>query len=1286
MIKGLRRFVVGWLAAAALCASAPRPAVGQVADPAASARFVTLRLRVEWGGGAARRWNVVGEMPRGELRDPAPLGIEPDEPGSMWIDEGRWRVEPRTPRTYDGADLTIAAPRDEMLVVTLIDVDGAAPSRHEIPVRSLLEGAYHGDLDDSGNRLVVRRAPGDRLRVEFSYPSLIFSPGEVLEMHVRPHQLGLPPGAALQLTATLSPARRSDVLWSGTTELTAPADDGAWPAVPVTIRLPEGEGVYDVALETTRGDRRRVQLVVLSPEPPPRRAEPDPALSHELMEIDPSSPGWSERLKQMTTLPGQRRAPLGNVRTTVRTIDRATYAELPPTAEPADPAWQAYPLVVARPGTPHIVELEYPSDVAQSLSVSLVEPNALGAVTPLGVDTGLYVDPLDVEPTSRRLSRRFLVWPRTTSPLLVVTNRRRDAAAVYGKIRLYGARGAGVVPYLSRGGDAAPSLSVPPRPDARSDARLAAAYYDRPLFPENFGASTFVDRADDGTERCLDDWVTYYEGAARLIDYLQHVGYNGLLVTVVADGSAIYPTALIEPTPRYDDGAFFSTAQDPIRKDVVELLLRLCDREGIRFIAGVQFSAPLPRLEALRRAGAAEIEPLGLDGRTWNDVHANDGGPGPRYNPLDPRVQNEMLRIVAELTNRYGSRRSWGGAAVHLSADGYALLPGVEWCLDEATIARFAAETRIPLRSDLPLRDAAQLVVGRYRDTWLAWRKAVLTRLYDHMAHAATADDPTRRLVLVAAHAWQRDDLQQQLRPGLTSRPDLVALLADRGLDPAALVERPFMQWLRPYADGPLDAPATFGPSIAMNRHEGLDAAAAALPSPAALVYHEPQLQRLESLERQSPFQPAYVRQVVEAAAGGSAGRRRLVRQLAALDSQATFVGGWLLPLGEENGVRRVASVMQSLPAERFTTIEGGPSHVVVRSLSRDGRTYLYVVNDAPWPTTVTLDVAAPPETTWRSTDGDAAKSELRDDAGRRVWRTVLEPYDVVGGAFSHGDATLSNVQAAVPDDVAERLGDEIRNLWARCGHLQQAPLPLALTNGDFEASSSDGRTIPGWQTTPGAEVRLTTAQPFAGRQAVRLTSAVGGDGLISSPLPPLRCGRAVISVRLRAVEGDLPPVRLTLEGRRFGRAYSRSASLGGDGAAVVGSEWRQFVFPLTDLPAAGLADVRLRCELTAPGEIELDDVAVSELEFSAAERLELTKTISSIELRLQRGELGECARLLEGYWPRFLTAYVPLDEAGSAGPGRTPIAVRPHVRPPAAEATPGVRDRLKKWLPEFLR
>ena len=74
-----------------------------------------LRLRIAWGGGAERLWRGTISLSEGSLSEPQPLGVEADEPGSMWLD-GNPRsdhvtlvVQQRSPRGYDGVDVLVSA-------------------------------------------------------------------------------------------------------------------------------------------------------------------------------------------------------------------------------------------------------------------------------------------------------------------------------------------------------------------------------------------------------------------------------------------------------------------------------------------------------------------------------------------------------------------------------------------------------------------------------------------------------------------------------------------------------------------------------------------------------------------------------------------------------------------------------------------------------------------------------------------------------------------------------------------------------------------------------------------------------------------------------------------------------------------------------------------------------------------------------------------------------------------------------------------------------------------------
>ena len=78
-----------------------------------------IMVRVAWGGGSEKLWEGSIAVSRGTISQPRPLGIEADEPGSMWLEDGRLLIRQRSPRSYDGVDIIVTAPADARLIVQL---------------------------------------------------------------------------------------------------------------------------------------------------------------------------------------------------------------------------------------------------------------------------------------------------------------------------------------------------------------------------------------------------------------------------------------------------------------------------------------------------------------------------------------------------------------------------------------------------------------------------------------------------------------------------------------------------------------------------------------------------------------------------------------------------------------------------------------------------------------------------------------------------------------------------------------------------------------------------------------------------------------------------------------------------------------------------------------------------------------------------------------------------------------------------------------------------------------
>ncbi|MGO8691385.1 MAG: family 10 glycosylhydrolase [Thermoguttaceae bacterium] len=1297
-----------WALAIALVAwwpAEPAGAQGEAPpkDDAPATATTTMRIRIAWGGGAERRWEGTIAVSRGTLSEPRPLGIEADEPGSMWLEDGRLAIRQRSARDNDGVDVLVTAPPDAKLLVNLTAADdarrGPPVAIPPIPLGDLSGEFINLPLDARENRLRVRRTPGDQLRVRVAGDSLVFSPGEKVRIEVQTHLLPVPDDTKIRLKAQLVSAAERRETWSSQgPEVQA----GQAAGIPLVIPLPDREGVYDLNLEAVYASSwprsvrsslswkrvivgRKVQLLVVDPRRP-AAAAPGGNLAT-VDEIDPVGPPWWEikgKLPQLSRLTLLGKDRMGN--DTLRSVPHplGELAELKPNNASPDVSWEAYTLPVSQPGRPYVVEVEYPSDVPQTLGLSILEPNASGALARIGPDGGVDVEgqPWGGAPP-RWLKQRLIFWPRTTAPLLLVSNRRERQPAVFGRIRLLA------------GWEHLPKAAVAASPPGR----LLVAQLDRPLLAANFSAAEALDA---WSGRSLDDWTTFHQGGLRLVEYLQHVGYNALMISVLADGSTIYPSGLLEPTPRYDTGIFFDTAADPLRKDVLEMLLRMFDREGLQLIPALEFASPLPELEAARRGPAADgIEWVGPDGSTWRQNYTARRGLAPYYNTLDPRVQEAMLGVVRELTRRYAHHRALSGLALRLSADGYAQLPGPEWGLDDATIARFERATGLRTPGAGPGRFAARaafLTSDDHRGAWLQWRADELHRFYARVRQALAADCPDGRLYLAGAEMLCGAEIQAELRPVLPPKNTLVDSLLLAGIDPRQYQDDPNIVLLRSQRivpGGRLNAQAI---DLEINQMPDADGYFGGLPCPGSLFFHPPQEVRIPSFEQRSPFPAANTSLLMQSVPSSQGNRRRFVRSLSAMDSQVLIDGGWLLSMGQEESLAELVAIYRRLPAVHFAAVgeskvDGGTAQpVTFRSATCQGRTYLYAVNDAPFAVTAAVALEAAPGCRLEALADPRHAGTLGQEADGLRWSVELGPYDLAAAVLSQPAVKLSHPQVSIPPAVGAALAAHIQQLGRRAAALR-TPLPVrVLDNPSFQRPATAADPVPGWAVSrrPGVTVQLDKTQRHAGGQSVRISSDGPVACLVSRRFDPPATGRLWMSVWLRVADAHRqPPLRLALQGQLDGRDYYRFAAIGqpqtpGRPGIPIAPAWRPFIFQVDDLPLEGLSPLHVRFDLMGPGEVWVDDVQLFDLAFNEPELRALYKLVTLADVNLQNGQIGDCMKLLDGYWPRFLVEHVPLAVEPPAGT----IAAKPD-EPPAVDNSAdaphtGLMDRMKNMLPRF--
>ncbi len=119
--------------------------------------------------------------------------------------------------------------------------------------------------------------------------------------------------------------------------------------------------------------------------------------------------------------------PLGSGTAQVIQHPLGRLTQLGPGGREPNVSWEAYPLSVAKPGQPHILEVDYPSDVIQTLGISILEPNAAGAIAPVGLDSGCYTSQQQPGDAPHWAKHRIYFWPRTAAPVVLLTNRREGS-------------------------------------------------------------------------------------------------------------------------------------------------------------------------------------------------------------------------------------------------------------------------------------------------------------------------------------------------------------------------------------------------------------------------------------------------------------------------------------------------------------------------------------------------------------------------------------------------------------------------------------------------------------------------------------------------------------------------------------------------------------------------------------------------------------------------------------------------------------------------------------------
>jgi hypothetical protein len=1182
------------------CVSFISPTDAAVAPPESTP--VRATLRADWTNPNKSSWDGIVRLSEGRIESSRPLALQAGQVRIESADTGaeiRFRAE--GPAAWSGVELVVeASPRASLE----LELDG---HRLQAPLEELLKGSTARMAWDGSARL--RRDPADILQVKLNRPHLIFAPGEPMKLDLAFNLFSAEPRVVdTQLHLALRSTQDGKRLVPLMEKLKVQTNAAELARQTVNIRTPASEGAYDLVVRVEPDGmhpvERVVQFVVLDPNAAP------PASSSELVtriveEIDPSQANsgerWysTQRLKAHTTRLGQ--FLWTSVRHPFTARERARESPL-----------LTCRLNAENPGRAHLLSIEYEDSGDMLLAASISEHDPDGRWLQLPVASGVRT--AEKPPTAGVQVHQLVFWPQTKSPNVSLYLQAPAGIAAVKKLRLL---------ELPQG---LPMLNVP---DTNPQRRLFGLYLDNPDQWASWGSARAVEPA---TGLALDDWRTFLLSMNHVAEYARFAGYNCIQPTVVGQGGAMYPSSLLDANFRLDSGFVADSAADPVRKDAVELLLRICQRNRLGVVPTMRLDGAIVELD--RRVAETDPRTSGVllvsrEGQAW-DGSAAASAPVRRYNPLNADVQAAMLAVVREFLQRYAAHPAFESLALDLATQSHLVLPSLDWGYDDQTVSEFIRDTGAepPAISKEAARftERHQWLTSAARDQWIAWRCRKLAAYYETVLAEVQQARPAGRLIvdLTTLSVPGADDSRDASRSSRSAEETL----RTRGIDLRNWSPPRDLVVLRPFA-----AAGSSPEGLQLNASRELDDLMTHLPSRGSLCIHEPEVLHFSAASGGEKTAGSAAESIaLPVVRSGRLNLRRYAQSLAGGDCQAVFEGGPAVPLGYEQVQREFAGVFRSLPIGAFESVET-LQPVVVRSHRGPRDTFIYMVNDASYAVETNLAFNCPSQATLSNgaTGDKLAAHPIEQGLGTKL---SLEPFQTVCLRLSGPDASVANCNVLVPHAAEKGLKvrfDRLEQAMKIMGRDSTRMLDGIPPNGDFELIGDD-EIVPAHWTAEGDRAACVVDRSVfhAGESSLRLDGKPGSVVTGDTFTPPE--GRALaMNVWLRAARPG-QRVRWFLLGNHNGDTIYRCYA-----DVPLGTNWEQKQFRARDLPDGQLTDVQIKFQLLDEGAVWIDDARVCALPISQDEKLAITKSIAATLKAWKERRWSDFERLSDGYWATYL-------------------------------------------------
>ncbi|GAB5402944.1 MAG: hypothetical protein Aurels2KO_11750 [Aureliella sp.] len=1145
---------------------------------------------------------------------------------------------PHSPATFGGLDVQINAPKEARVTVTSQNPISGEVVRHDTTVEELLDGTWIKQLDKVGGRVAFERQVYDRLRVDIGRDQTIFRPGGSLAVKVTGEYTGLDPGTYILSVGyeAQKPVSSQRVLVDAS---------GSFAPVQVPVATPSVDGAHLLTISLARDHLlssvftaspvllRRLDIVVVDD-----RAAPTGIVGWQpLAEIDAyqaSQPGtlaWlapeevrkalpiqtvsdaASKWSYMNPLAGSLTTPETSGELGARTVADADDASGQPARclTMGSKASVTFPLGQLKPGVPHRLSVTYPTDNPMHLAVT-IQPRG-GSGRQQSVDSAIRLEPIACSEDGDVTRHEVLFWPdeATSSVTFYNPHPHWDAAI---KTVLVSAAEHGPVAVDS------------------TTQRHSGVYLSQPILVDAMATRRDPDPL---IQRHYEGWRTWHTAIERLGQYMSWMEADTLFVNVLSSGGGILVNDTLRPTLRFDSGPFFSDSRSPNQKDVVELLLRLADRDNRRVVLLLNVDSIFPDLVDLPK----ERSPESL---FQSSVLQNADPQKQQYNPLHESVQSSLRQAITEVVSRYGKHDSLAGIGLQLGRKSQCVFRGDTWGYSQDNLAAFEKHTGGKLNTMVAVEDVFRQ--DSIRTSFLSWRASQLTEFFGELMTSVRSGKSDAKLYINLSRLWQSPpsdedffDVQGALRsPG--------NLLLACGIDVAQLSAIDGIELIsggRPRNEDSVNSANWMLDLASQQCLVGLPPSAQAT---CVVQIPSTSIEVVGSDSKPSQIYPALT-------SSGRYAVKDLVDAIYQSDRTQITTGSWTPRQGDVHWQRELFSTLRALPPITLTTVaEENTTNVRVRYGAFDGKSYIQVINRAPWPEVVKLTIQHPRQASVREL-GVGPSRLVHESSRRRVlntWTVQLRPFDIVGVEVDSTEVELLGVDHTSPEWAAQHIASELAGVEAvvsRAGDPTQQS-PMVDLGGDFEQWNADQRPL-GWtlSSLPQVSLEQSSELPHSGRSSLMATNRGRSNTsawIQSRPITPPKTGRLLVSAWLRVSAASEPAlVRLSVSGRlENGDTFERWILAGGlgPGQKRLPIDWgrRPLQLHVSDMPLEQLASMRVGVELIGSGKVWIDDVEVYELELMPHEWRHLQGQILVARDRLAEGNPYPAYKLLESHWGQY--------------------------------------------------